>query len=120
MIIKLLQDNTVAATLSDGSKEVVNSTYSHKSKSGLVRKIADAFPYKGAMDFDAKVPTAMFNTDSATVTAGENSYAPGDDISGESDEVKLFVSILLDNGMKALWQERQKLNKLENPQPEVR
>tara|TARA_R110000803_G_scaffold1228_5_gene4011 strand:+ start:5033 stop:5569 length:537 start_codon:yes stop_codon:yes gene_type:complete len=62
MIIKLLEDNTVHVKYSDGTAQALNSTYSHKALTPVVKAVCDAFPYKGAMDFtDYEAPVFVFD-----------------------------------------------------------
>ena len=109
MIIKILPDNTVSVQ----GGETINSTYSHKASTAFIWAIADALPYKGAMEFDPK-QCMIFNSETALIQSGENTFAPDTDISIGSADLQAFCNAVWDNGGRRLYEAKQKRKELEN------
>ena len=112
MIIKLLEDNTVLTLYDDGSKNCINSTHSHNALNNLSKLIADAFPYKGAMEFTGIAPTS-FDNNKGVVTAPDGQLNPSvlvdevwidTDISDKSKEVQTFCNIVWTEKYKRIYQ----------------
>jgi len=112
MIIKVLPDNTVTAHV-DGLHYTINSTHSNKAPSDFVKSIADALPYKGAMEFDGKSPGMTFNSDSGQITIN-GEVVDIDNFSHFSEEAQTFINTVLDNGGRRLIEAKQRLKELQD------
>ena len=97
MIIKILQDNTVHVRYSDGSEQTLNSTHSHKAASPTVKAVADALPYKGAMEFTEDYVAPVFVLEKGEIVCGDKCFCHDADVSGETPEIQAFVKALYSN-----------------------
>jgi len=97
MIIKILQDNTLHVRYSDGSEQTINSTHSHKATSPTVKAVADALPYKGAMEFTEDYVAPVFVLEKGEIVCGDKCFCHDADVSGETPEIQAFVTALYSN-----------------------
>ena len=97
MIIKILQDNTVHVRYSDGTEQTLNSTHSHKAVSPTVKAVADALPYKGAMEFTEDYVAPVFVLEKGEIVCGDKCFCHDADVSGETPEIQAFVTALYSN-----------------------
>lgn len=89
MIIKILQDNSVFAKYQDErGSEVINSTHAEKAQDPLVKALANALPFKGAMVFDQSAPDVVLNPFEGSFVVGGRAITPDDDATAETAEVK--------------------------------
>jgi len=109
MIIKVLPDNTV--TVSGDVEATINSTHSHKAPTNFIKAIADALPYKGAMEFDGKSPGMVFDSDNGTISV-DGEPVDIDNFSHLSTEAQTFINTVLDNGGRRLIEAKQRLKEL--------
>lgn len=94
MIIRILQDSSICAIYSDGTPpEVINSTHSEKAQASLVKSLADALPYKGAMEFEPNAPEVVIDAVAGIFKIGDRRVSPEDEAGAEPPEIQTALDV---------------------------